>query len=861
MSPLVRKEARMLLPGWLAAMGAAGLSFSPSRPWAGLCAYVAVAAVLLLVLSPFGKETTYGTFGLMLVQPEQRLRWWRTKVTLLAVALASAWVVFIFAARRWVPETEQTDFILTSALVTLLSFSGGLWTTLLFRDVVSALFGTCLVPFLLWGGTLMATSHWANADSAVPAITAVAVLAVYAVAGYWWARKLFLTAEDLAWTGGQFSLQLGQRKSLRWLAFACGAGQSRWTSLAQKELQLQEVTMVLIPLLVGLHLVLLAVHHFEPHWLASVGDFLGEAVPYIWVGVVPAIIGCVAVAEERRLNTLEGLLCLPVSQRASFALKLVVSLLLGTLLGGCIPWLLLRAAAPKMPEYSLAEAMALAAGVTLLGFYASTMSRGLLQALPTLLGIIIPFGIGYDIYWSQIMFPRILFGRIGLSSVYPAIIVPVALAAFIWLSWRNYRQLQTGWPLWQDNAIRAGMVVVSAAFLAVAIYDRDWEWFMRLEPVHGPARISGNGHSSVGTWGPFPWTLRTTSAKGKPTQSVVSGIYALLPDGRLWLGQVNRSLDTGGEGAFENAATSVSGEFSTRSNWVQIATSGRNGPVGLQSDGTLWRIDPDSLIQIGTDSDWKEVGGTGGGYMALKTNGTLWGWGGMEAILRQEHNVTTNNPSLKQIGTDSNWVHIFVMKYQEAFGVRNDGTVWKWGQPNSEPGLVRPIRKDGDLESYKWDLTGTNWTSMLSAWNFTLGVRDDGTLWASGYLAERIFGTRLEAGRHRQEVRIGDKSDWVSLSGGAGELTGLEANGTFSIMQVNGSLTKRPSRYSDWLAAGQEFGRTWGLAKDGTLSCWDPFRVNAPPNDINGSSPTFRQSFYLGPTRRPLCSYNILDGK
>ena len=59
----------------------------------------------------------------------------------------------------------------------------------------------------------------------------------------------------------------------------------------------------------------------------------------LWL-VVPVIIGCSAVAEERKWGVAEAQLCLPASRRIQFAAKFIPALVFGTLLGGFMPLLL-----------------------------------------------------------------------------------------------------------------------------------------------------------------------------------------------------------------------------------------------------------------------------------------------------------------------------------------------------------------------------------------------------------------------------------------------------------------------------------------------------------------------------------------
>ena len=98
---------------------------------------------------------SWGTFGLLLSQPEKRQRFWRIKAGLLALALLSAWALFALCwwivylpADHWFIINHGTfaQMVAGSGLLTLLAFSGGLWSTLLLRDVTTAFFAAVLAP-------------------------------------------------------------------------------------------------------------------------------------------------------------------------------------------------------------------------------------------------------------------------------------------------------------------------------------------------------------------------------------------------------------------------------------------------------------------------------------------------------------------------------------------------------------------------------------------------------------------------------------------------------------------------------------------------------------------------------------------
>ncbi|MGP8201180.1 MAG: hypothetical protein ACLQU4_16945 [Limisphaerales bacterium] len=808
MNPLIRKEIRLLLPAWAAALVAALVPLLKWNDLNGAWPFAFGVGILGVALSPFGQEMSYGTFGLLLVQPEDRRRFWRIKAGLLAVVMVSVWS--LSALCLWGSRDRiglLPEMLRTSALVTLLAFCGGLWSTLLLRDMVASLFCTILAPAAILAATFLSVGHWIDPGSSRFSNIASCVLAAYLMAGFWWARRLFLGAQEVGWTGGQISLTTVRGVSLRWLAFEVNRGQNRWMALVKKELQLQEFTMVLVPLLALLYLAGLAINHFAPHWIPK--EVVAGGIPAMWLAVVPLVIGCVAVAEERRLNTLEDLLCLPISRRNQFAVKLAVALVLGIVLGGIIPWLLLDLDGMRANDFSLQNAVVVAAFTTGIAFYGSSISRGVLQAVPAALCLplltILLFALCFKYLFAVgILAPEWYWTIVQLA--WPAMIL-----TFVWLAFKNYQRLQIGWRDWVGDLARAGAVLGCVTLASVVIFDRSWELLMPLEPCHGPARISGATRPSIGV--------------------SESGLCILLPDGRLWAGEKSLS------------GKSIAGGFAPGSNWVGMA-AGLETAVAIRSDGTLWRIRGASgMDRIGSDSNWKKIARSCGLYFhALKQDGTLW-------IATYATNFIADP---ERVGNDSDWADV-----RGDIFVKRNGSEWAWeGTPIGPHGRRFPGAR---LVQGHWNMEGTNWLSVAGS-NPTLRIRTDGSLWASGeHVPSKIFGEAVQPSPHPQEaVRVGTKSDWIALGGAGSPCVALEADGTF--WTVNSDQSKRPSKYADWLAAtegygyyggSRGYGGTWALAKDGTLSCWNEFSL--------GEISTGLGRILLGPSRRPVFSCNILS--
>ena len=93
-------------------------------------------------------------------------------------------------------------------------------------------------------------------------------------------------------------------------------------------------------------------------------------------------------------------------------------------------------------------------------------------------------------------------------------------------------------------------------------------------------------------------------------------------------------------------------------------------------------INRSSPVQVGTLNNWSQVIIGFENVHALKTDGTLWGWGqNTEGQLGNNSTVSTSSPV--QLGTNT-WSSIAFSDgesggYSQTMAIRSDGTLWKWG--------------------------------------------------------------------------------------------------------------------------------------------------------------------------------------
>ena len=101
--------------------------------------------------------------------------------------------------------------------------------------------------------------------------------------------------------------------------------------------------------------------------------------------------------------------------------------------------------------------------------------------------------------------------------------------------------------------------------------------------------------------------------------------------------------------------------------------SNNNGQLG---DGTM--VDKNYPVQIGSDTDWKTITAGFNHSFAIKNNGTLWGWGnsGQFALIGFPSGVNVLTP--EQRNTDTNWLKASAGD-RVTLAIKTNGTVWGWG--------------------------------------------------------------------------------------------------------------------------------------------------------------------------------------
>ncbi len=866
MTPLLKKEIRLILPAWLAV-----LLLEVWQPWLGHDHDTALSfapvlfffGVILLAVDSFGREFSLGTFSTLMSQPLERGRIWRTKI---CVLLGAAGLVFgaYFASCEirlqtaladgesiWYanPALIRGDFgqaMLASLAVLFVALTGGLWTALLLRQTSAAFWMTMLAPAALAMLVIFALTELGKVTSDT---TLFAVLysagGLYAVATFWLAHRLFLRAEDAGWTGGIIAFS-------RWRYFEkTGATQLSLrharprTALVKKELQLHSISLLGAAGLLGLHLVvfLLRTFYLPDHGGTLVGD-VSETFWVVWL-MIPLVIGCTAVAEERKLGVVEGQFCLPVSRLRQFILKVLVTLLFGFLLGGVMPMLLetmalqlgLPSAAFKRHEVNPLLILALAPGLALLGFVASTLARNFLQALSIAIVLaaagclaasyFIPQLREVEMYQQRFLAFGCLPDSLALCVLFS---LPLLLVLPPWLVFRNFNYFQEGFRIWRRNlAVPLGALMV-VMLTSAAVYQRPWELLQPAEPPHGLARLSLTNPPQLQYSGP-------------------SGLQVRLPDGRIWCDSLGYSFWNESPTALNILWTLLAHPlpastgpqaFIGGSNWLAATTwrvdfwdpapthervrvDGYLDTIGIQPNGTLWisqAAQPKAwtggqMVPFGSDTNWQQVIRVQAATaMLLKRDGTLWQWGTnrLDWSRWQTDWPTLRHLPLARIGTQTNWHVLYTAGYQ-AYVQATDGSVWRAGV-QSKDGLIE-LTHATNLDQIMSPAFARFYTDQMAY------VRADGTLWfhdGPGDGQGASFWSQL-----------GQDTDWRNVSLNHQRIVALKTDGTLwqwdwrtpeTVAAVRQTAPTRLGIHHDWVALVSEWYGTETLAADGSLWLW-----------------------------------------
>ena len=234
----------------------------------------------------------------------------------------------------------------------------------------------------------------------------------------------------------------------------------------------------------------------------------------------------------------------------------------------------------------------------------------------------------------------------------------------------------------------------------------------------------------------------TTFAGGNTWKSVACGSFhtaAIKTDGSLWTWGSNDRGQLGNNGYGGNRSTPVT-TFAGGTTWKQVSAMGHT--AAIKTDGSLWLWGAQNSGQLGINvggafqgrgtpvttfaggTTWKSVS-VGNDYTAaIKTDGSLWTWGGNGyGQLGTNNNITRSTPVTTFAG-GNNWKQVDVGAITAA--IKTDGTLWVWGH-NGTNNLAFLGINDTSNTSRSTPVTtfagGNNWKQVSGLSQHTVAIQ------------------------------------------------------------------------------------------------------------------------------------------
>ena len=183
---------------------------------------------------------------------------------------------------------------------------------------------------------------------------------------------------------------------------------------------------------------------------------------------------------------------------------------------------------------------------------------------------------------------------------------------------------------------------------------------------------------------------------------------------------------------------------------------GYNGQGQLGLGDTTERSSP---VQIGALTTWASVSVGGNFALAIKTDGTLWSWGSNTTYGQLGLGDTTNRSSPVQVGALTTWAKVSMGFGNYSIAVKTDGTLWGWGKNNfAQLGLNNTT----DYSSPVQVGALTNWSKIAAGNENVLAIKTDGTLWTWGYNNKGQLGLGDTTDRS-SPVQVGALTTWRKL--------------------------------------------------------------------------------------------------
>lgn len=284
--------------------------------------------------------------------------------------------------------------------------------------------------------------------------------------------------------------------------------------------------------------------------------------------------------------------------------------------------------------------------------------------------------------------------------------------------------------------------------------------------------------------------------------------------------------------------------------WFTVA-GGYAHSGAILSDNTLWVWGSNGSGELGDNtvaaksspiqtvtktSDWSMVAMGNGFTAAIKTDGSLWTWGGNSYGQLGDNTTVSKSSPVQTIARGYNWRYV-ACGYFHVAAIKTDGTLWLWGRNTTlgdgNPGYLGDNSGTNKSSPVQTVAGGTDWASVAGGKNHTIALKQNGTVWAWGTnVFYGMLGDNTTVSKSSPVQVLGGTSNWSQIAAGFRWSGAIDKNGRLWTWGENGNgslgdnTTTRRSSPVQTVAGGTDwkfiaFGKmSAGIKFDGTLYVW-----------------------------------------
>ncbi len=410
----------------------------------------------------------------------------------------------------------------------------------------------------------------------------------------------------------------------------------------------------------------------------------------------------------------------------------------------------------------------------------------------------------------------------------------------------------------QESTHGSDWVSVSAGFHHTAAIKSDgtlWSWGYN---IYGQLGNNSTANSSVPV---------QEASHGSDWISVSAGYYhtsAIKSGGTLWSWGLNGFGQLGNNSTTDSHVPVQESTHST--SWSSVCTGGDH-TIAIRSDGTLWGWGCNTFGELGNNStteshipvqesthstDWSSLSTGYGHTAAIKSSGTLWSWGRNDNGQLGDNSTTDSLVAVQEHSMSTDWVSISA-GYYHTTAIKSSGTLWAWG--NNSRGQLGDDSAVNSSVPVQEDTQSSDWSSVSGGAYHTAAIKTNGTLWSWGWSNYGQLGNGAVIGSliPKQEVT---ESTWIMVSGGANHTAAIKSDHTLWCWGYNlyGQLgnnsttdsyapVQESTESTDWVGVDAGGVYTAAIKKDGTIWSWGRNDYGQLGNNLTGDSHVPVQEF------------------